>query len=167
MEVLTSRWSLAIIFVLFVIAMLYLVGKKSVHTELLIPATPNQVWSVLIDTPSYNQWNSILLPVEGTLEEGAEVKYRFHQDAESSYEIPSRVKKMEVGRLLNQTGGTAGILTFDHRYILQPDGDATRVIIHEEYSGIAVPFWNPGPVEKAYKKLINELKNRVTEVHPS
>ena len=167
MDVLTSKWSLAVIVVFIVMGLLFAIGRKSVHTELLIPATPEQVWSVLMDSSKYTEWNTVLLPIEGSLEEGAVVKYRFHQDTDVVYDIPSKVRKIEPGRLLNQTGGTTGILTYDHRYVLQAEGSATRVVIHEDYRGIAVPFWNPEPVKNAYIKLIQELKNRVIEVYPS
>lgn len=163
----TSKWILIPAVIIAILALLYLVGGKSVHTELVIPATPEQVWSVLMDTANYEQWNTVLLPIEGRLDKGEIVKYRFHQNEDNAYDIPSTVKNMEPGRLLNQAGGAMGILTYDHRYILEPEDAGTRVTIHEDYRGIAVPFWNPAPVEKAYKKLIEELKNRVIEVYPS
>ena len=58
-------------------------------------------------------------------------------------------------------GGMTGILTFNHKYILEKTGTVTKVIVHEEYKGIMVPFWNPSSVEKAYEKLLLELKQRV------
>ena len=58
---------------------------------------------------------------------------------------------VEEGKLLNQYGGTKTILTFDHKYILVKEGIKTKLIIHEEYPGIMVPFWNPDPVGKVKK----------------
>ena len=151
--------------VIVVVGFLFLIGHKSVHTEIVIPAPADKVWSVLTDTKKYGEWNRVMVPLEGELKEGETLKYEFYQQPDSSYQIPSMVKQMVENKLLNQGGGTVGILTFDHRYILEPEGDNTKVTIHEEYRGIAVPFWNPEPVEAAYQRLNQSLKERVIEVY--
>ena len=148
-----------------ILIILYLVGHKSVHSELFVPATPQQVWSVLLDTDNYERWNTVLVLHSGELIEGNEVTYEFRQDDENSYEISSRVQGIVDGRLLNQRGGLPGVLTFDHRYVLEPADSGTNVIIHEDYRGIAVPFWNPAPVQAAYDRLNRAMKARVMEVH--
>ena len=56
------------------------------------------------------------------------------------------------------------ILTFNHKYTLESANDGTRLIIHEDYRGIMVPFWNPTPVEKAYERLAMDLKTRVEKL---
>ena len=75
--------------------------------------------------------------------------------------IPATVKKIEENQLLKKVGGLDGIITFDHRYVLQSVANGTMVIIHEEYRGIMVPFWNPEPVGKSYKRLAKALRSRV------
>jgi hypothetical protein len=75
------------------------------------------------------------------------------------------VKAMEPNRLLNQYGGMGFILTFDHKYTLEPVDSGTNVTIEEYYRGIMVPFWNPSPVEAAYHRLLFSLKNRVENQH--
>ncbi len=37
------------------------------HTEIIINATPEQVWSVLTDTESYGKWNDIILEMDGKI----------------------------------------------------------------------------------------------------
>ena len=142
----------AIIIVLLVI--LYFTGKKSVHSEIIINRTSEEVWSVLINTDQYQDWNPVMKLIEGEIQEGNTVKYQFNQDEENSSEIPSKVKKIITNKLLNQGGGMPFILTFDHKYILEPLNSKTKVTIHEDYAGVCVNFWNPKPVEKAYKKLV-------------
>lgn len=165
MTLLTSKWLIGFVAILGVMTLLYLFGRKSVHSEIVIPAAPNQVWTILIDTKSYGQWNKVLIPLEGSLQEGSTVKYAFYQEADTSYEILSNVKKIIENQLLNQGGGMPGILTFDHRYVLESVDEGTKVIIHEDYRGIGVPFWNPAPVEASYNRLNQALKNRVIEVY--
>ena len=62
---------------------------------------------------------------------------------------------------LNQGGGIFGILTFDHRWLLEPVEEGTRVTQHEEYRGIWVWFWDAGWVEPSYRKANEALRDRI------
>lgn len=165
MAIITSKWILTILLlVLLVLAILYLVGRKSVHSEITIQASSQEIWLVLTDIQKIKEWNPVLVPVEGELKEGVTLKYEFYQEGDEPIVMSAKVKEMIDGKLLNQAGGMFGILTFDHKYILEPSHGETKVIIHEDYRGIAVPFWNPAPVEKAYIKLNEALRDRVTQL---
>lgn len=155
-------YGLAILFIAFIA--LYLIGNKSVRTEIHILAAPEEVWAVLSDLETVKEWNPVLIPIKGELKEGASIEYEFHQDADNISRIPATVKKIEENRLLNQAGGLTGIITFDHRYILQPQESGTRVIIQEDYQGAMVPFWDPTPVGEAYERLAKALQERVIKL---
>ena len=165
MTFLASKWFLLLGLLITVLTVLYVVGKKSVHSEVVVSASAQQVWSVLMDTDHYADWNQVLVPIAGSLNEGEKVTYRFHQDADNTYEIQSRVKKIVTNKLLNQGGGMPGFLAFDHRYELTSTPEGTRITIHEDYRGIAVWFWNPEAVKAAYVRLNQQLKERVLEVY--
>ncbi|MDP5169922.1 MAG: SRPBCC domain-containing protein [Bacteroidia bacterium] len=47
------------------------------HTEIMIDATPEQVWSVLTDTKSYPDWNEIILKIDGEIVDKGEVDVLF------------------------------------------------------------------------------------------
>ena len=161
MTILASKWTIAALLLVVVLLILFLLGKKSVHTEIIIEASAVDVWEVLTDFENAKVWNEVLIPVEGELAVGNTVTYEFRENANSSSTMPATVKHMEPNQLLNQGGGLWGILTFDHRYILEAEGNATRVTIHEDYRGIMVPFWNPASVEQAYGRLLEALNQRV------
>jgi len=146
--------------VLAVLLVLFFFGKKSVHHEIMINASPEKVWSVLTDTDQYDTWNPVMKLLEGEVKEGSKVKYQFTQDAENISEIPSNVKKVIPNKLLNQGGGLPFVLTFNHKYILEPLDNGTKLTIHEDYGGIGVNFWNPTPVQSAYKRLNEAIKKR-------
>lgn len=147
-----------IIFMLFIV--LLALGNKSVHHEIEIDAAPENVWQVLVDTDSYDNWNPVMQLLEGEIKEGNKVTYRFTQDAENVSEIPSNVKTIVPNRLLNQGGGLPLVLTFDHKYMLEPSGSGTKLTIHEDYAGIGVNFWDPAPVAAAYGRLNEAIKKR-------
>ena len=158
---------IAALILVSVLLILSLLGRKSVKSEILIPASPQAVWNVLTDLEKVKEWNPVLIPIEGELKEGATIRYEFHQDDANSSIIPATVKKIAVGKLLNQAGGVPGVLTFNHKYILEEMENHTRLTIHEEYRGIYVPFWNPAPVELAYGRLAEALKERVIQLKNS
>lgn len=135
-------------------------GFKSVETEIVIDAKPEQVWAVLTDFEQYSAWNKVMVPLSGELKEGQKINYEFHQDAENISEIPATVEKVEENLLINQKGGITGVLTFDHKYLLEEIPEGTKLTIYEEYTGIYVNFWDPEPVKKAYERLAEQIKAR-------
>ena len=147
--------------IIVLLVILVLTGRKSVHHEIVIQASPATVWQVLVDTDQYHQWNPTMELLEGKIKEGNKVKYRFTQDETNSSEINAQVIVVDPPNLLNQKGGIPLILTFNHRYTLEQMDENTKVIIHENYRGIGVNFWNPAPVEAAYGRLNEALKIRV------
>ena len=156
-----NTWMIYLIIFLLVLVVLYFMGNKSVHHEITINASPEKVWSVLTNTDSYDNWNPVMKLLEGEIKEGNKVKYQFTQDADNVSEIPSKVKKVIPIKLLNQGGGLSFVLTFDHKYQLEPLVDGTKLTIHEDYAGIGVNFWNPKAVEAAYGRLNEAIKKRV------
>ncbi|TMU55132.1 SRPBCC domain-containing protein [Flagellimonas algicola] len=147
--------------VIAIMLILTVTGRKSAHHEITIKASPEKVWKVLTDMNDYSNWNPVMKLLEGEVKEGNEVKYRFTQDADNISEIGATVVQITPNRLLNQKGGIPLVLTFNHKYILEPTGSSTKVTIHEDYKGIGVNFWNPKGVEEAYGKLNMALKVRV------
>ena len=142
------------------LGILYFLGNKTVSNEVSIAKRPNEVWSVLINTDAYKEWNPVMELLTGEIKEGEKVSYLFSRDKENTFTIPTRVKKVIPGKLLNQSGGTPFIITFDHKYIIEANEEGSLLKIHENYKGVYVPFWNPKPVEKAYKKLSEAIKSK-------
>jgi hypothetical protein len=164
MKQLKSKVMIIATVIVVTLVVLFLIGRKSVHSEIIISAQPQEVWQVLMDKEAYREWNPVLIPLSGELEAGAKVNYEFAQDENTKSEITSTVKKIVDKELLNQGGGIPGVLTFNHKYILESVEGGTKVTIHEDYRGIGVTFWNPKPVEKAYERLNEALKERVMEL---
>ncbi len=161
----SSIWFWIILALIAIFVILNITGRKSVHHEIIINASPENVWAVLMDTDNYSSWNPVMKLVDGEIKEGNRVKYHFTQDEGNEYEIPSTVKKVVSNKLLNQGGGMPFILTFDHQYILEPLENRTKMVIHEDYTGIGVNFWNPKPVGKAYGRLNEALKKRIDSLN--
>ncbi|WP_435625313.1 SRPBCC domain-containing protein [Flagellimonas sp.] len=147
--------------IILILVILMITRRKSVHHEIIINNSSKEVWNVLISMDKYPEWNPVMELLHGEVEEGNKVTYKFTQSSDSSYEIQAMVKEIVTGQLLNQSGGTPLILTYDHKYILEQVEEGTRVTIHEDYGGIGVNFWSPKPVEEAYARLNEAIKTRV------
>ena len=152
-------WIAVLIGVIIMVFSLF--GHGVVHTEIVIPATPAEVWVVLTDGPGYKEWNPVLVPVEGQLKQGQTLRYMMTDNTGKQSEVKSEVIEMINEKKLNQFGGMRGILTFDHQWLLEPVDGVTKVIQHEEYRGIGVWFWDYSWVEAAYMKANEALKKRV------
>ena len=152
---------IAIIGLIAILIFLYFIGMKSVHSELIIEASPQQVWDVLMKKEDYREWNQVLVPIKGKFEKGNKLKYQLIQPEGNTIEINMTVAQLIPFRLLNQQGGFPGIFTYDHKYILEPVGNNTRVTIREDFKGIAVLLWNVNWIEQAYRDLNHSLRQYV------
>lgn len=165
MTILSSKWVIVLLVIVALLLVLFIVGKKSVKAEVTIEASPDEVWKVLTEINTVGEWNKVLIPIHGELEQGNTIKYEFYQDEKGkAAAINARVKELLPSQLINQTGGIPGVLTFNHKYIIEPDPMGCKVLIHEKYRGVMVPFWNPAPVEKAYERLLISLRDRMNEL---
>ena len=135
--------------------------RVTFHVEVDVPAPPEAVWAVLTDTERYAEWNPTQVKVVGEHVEGARVTATFAPPDGAPLEIGMNVVEVDPPRLLRQSGGTPGVLTFDHRWILEPTDAGTRVIQHEEDGGIGMWFWDYGWIEPAYERASLALRDRV------
>ena len=148
-------------FLVAVVAALAFVGCKSVDAQLTIPASPEKIWSILMDGDNYGEWNPVLVQVEGEFREGATLTYQMMTESGEAAEVEARVVKLDPRRELNQAGGYWGILTFDHHWILESVEGGTRVTQHEDYTGVGVLFFDPSWFEAAYGRGNRNLRDRV------
>lgn len=140
-------------------------GQKSVQTEIVISASPEAVWQVLTDVEQYKNWNPVFEYKGGLLKQGNKITYRVTEAENKSAVMSAKVNKLVPNKLLNQSGGLWGVITFDHTYTLTKVEQGTKVTIYEKYTGIYVNFWDEKPIAKQYKKLAQALKTRVNELH--
>ena len=125
------------------------------------PAPPEAVWKVLMDVESYPQWNPVFIEVAGVYAEGKEVLNRVREPSGEILEMTATVETLVPGAELRQSGGIPGVLTFDHRWLLEPVEGGTRVIQHEVDRGIGLWFWNADWIEPAYAATNDALAERV------
>ena len=155
------KWLIIGIILLVVLALAATLPRKSVHAELIIDAEPSAIWEVLMDTSAYGEWNPIFTNVSGTFSEGAKMQLRMTTADGGSTQIEVLVKEIVANQVLNQTAGIPGVLTADHRWLIEETAEGMRVVQHEEYRGVGVLFYDPAYVQDLYQQGLVSLKERL------
>jgi hypothetical protein len=95
---------------------------KHIHTEVMIHAAPEAVWSVLTDVDRYPDWNPYHVKVEtdGELVTGRRLVVQISKPNGDRVTIKPHVMRIAPGRELTWGGGIRGIFRGEHRFVLEP-----------------------------------------------
>ena len=115
----------------------------------------------MTDFESYPDWNPFFRSIEGELREGESLVHHVREPNGNEYPIDATVRLIDPERELHRNGGYWGILTFDHRYLLEPVEGGTRLVQKEDYTGVGVLFWDRSWVEPAYSGVNEALRDRI------
>lgn len=108
-----------------------------IHTEILIDASPEVVWSILTDTNNYDGWAAFLVDIKGEVADGASVTTVFQID-------PAKEKKTTVDHTITVVDGEkffwaekgpGGIRDNHHFRVEAAAGGKTRFIQSDEIMG--------------------------------
>ncbi|MDD9910023.1 MAG: SRPBCC domain-containing protein [Ahrensia sp.] len=136
-------------------------GRKTFEVELVIPAPPAEVWRVLMDTSSYGEWNPVFTSVTGDYVEGGTVENRVVDPKGNVLDITASVDAVQPHEELRQSGGLLGVLTFDHRWLLEEVEGGTKVTQYEVDRGLYVWFWDSSWILPSYAKVNQALRDRM------
>ena len=89
---------------------------------------------------------------------------RVREPSGAILEMTATVETLLPSAELRQSGGIPGILTFDHRWLLEPTDGGTKVVQHEVDRGIGLWFWSSDWLEPAYAAANAALVERVRSV---
>lgn len=135
---------------------------KSYEASATIDATPDQVWSVLVDGAQWSDWDSGVDKVDGTIADGAKLKVYMRAGGDRAF--PLTVTSFEPGRAMTWSGGMPlGLFRGVRRYTLTPAGSATEFRMREEYTGPMLPLiWRSMPdLQPSFDQFAGGLKERV------
>lgn len=127
-----------------------------------IDADPGAIWSILIDAPSYSQWNSGVKQVEGRIAPGEKIKVV--SEANPSRAFPVTVTHFQPSKAMTWSGGMPlGLFKGVRTFTLSPQGSgATKFTVREEYTGPLLPLiWKSMPdLQPSFDKFAVGLKKR-------
>jgi hypothetical protein len=112
-----------------------------VVTELALPAA--EVWAALTATDRYPAWNPFVTRLDGRLTEGARLRVTVAVPGRRPMVLRPRVVEVRPGRTFAWRGrlGLPGLLDGTHRFTVEPTGEDTSQLVHEErLTGLLVPL---------------------------
>jgi hypothetical protein len=135
---------------------------RSYEATSFINATPEKVWPVLTDAPSWPTWDSGVAKVDGRVALGDELTITV--EANSSRAFPVKVVELSApGRMVFLGGMPAGLFTGRRTYSLAPEGTGTRFTMREEYTGLlaGMMFKSIPDLGPSFRRFAEGLKHRV------
>jgi hypothetical protein len=144
--------------------------RHQVSTETHIAASPQQVWAVLSDLPSYADWSPFVVEAEGTLRTGERLRLRLQPPGRRATGFRPVVTELVPGSVLEWLGrlGVPGLFDGRHRFELHPTDDGgTRLVHAESFRGLLVrPARGAldGPTREGFLAFNEALARRVAEV---
>ena len=118
----------------------------AIKTFIDIAASPEAVWRVLTDFPTYPKWNPIIREITGSAREKTTVKLRMHLPRGGVRKLKVVVTRAIPAAELRWRGKRLiqGIFDGERTFIIVPHGlKGVRLIQREHFSGLLAPFILP------------------------
>jgi hypothetical protein len=145
----------------------------TLHTEIVIEASPKRVWDVLTDFAGYQDWNQSIPHAQGVASAGTLLRVTIHWPGLRSSPYVLEILAAVPDRELRWMGrfGRAGLMDGDHRFVVEPIGDKRCKVTQTEYfCGWLVPLfapWLKRNVLSGFEQMNSALKNRVETQIPA
>ena len=115
---------------------------RTIEHSIDIPASPDEVWTVLTATDEYAEWNPFMPSLTGDLRVGGRLAVTIRPRKKSMTFRPT-ILAVEDGRLIRWQGslGVRGIFDGEHELLVGPTAEGTtRFTQRERFSGVLIPF---------------------------
>lgn len=133
------------------------------HTEIIIDARPEQVWSVLTDTESYPKWNEIILKMDGEIVDKGKVDVLFKAGQKAKPQLFHNNLFVEDGVEFYWSQVQAMGIKDRHCFRVEPmDGDKTRFIQSDQTLGGMT--WLLGKIASKTQVEVYPIFNRSLKV---
>ena len=111
---------------------------RTINTSIDIGADPETVWSVLMDFPSYPDWNPFVIDVIGTAAVGERLAVRLQPPGGKAMTFKPRVTEVVDQRFFQWLGklGFKGIFDGRHSFRINPTEHGVRFEHSEQFTGI-------------------------------
>jgi hypothetical protein len=128
------------------------------EADALIRAPADRIWAILTDAPRYPTWDSGVTKVDGRIADGERITV--HSEVSPGRAFPVRVTIEAPSRMTWVGGMPLGLFRGVRTFRVEPEGDATRVTMREEYSGPLVGLMSRSipDLSPSFTRFVNGLK---------
>jgi hypothetical protein len=140
---------------------------KHIRTEIVIQATPAEVWNVLTDFNRYPEWNPFITSLKGVSTKGEKLVARMEPPNGSAMTFKPTVLIANRNKELRWLGHLLfpGLFDGEHIFELYENTDGTTTFVQrEEFTGILVPLFSKMLDTKTlagFELMNKQLKERV------
>jgi hypothetical protein len=130
-----------------------------------ISATPEEVWTVLVDGQNYTSWDSGVEKFEGAIAPGGTIKV--YSEVAPGRAFPVKVVEFEAGQKMTwESGMPLGLFKGRRTFTLTPHGSGTKFHMREEFTGplLFIIGRTIPDLQPTFDKFANGLKARVEGV---
>jgi hypothetical protein len=115
---------------------------KVLRNEIVIDAPPERVWAQLMDFDCFPDWNPFVVRAAGEVVEGSRLRVTLSPPGGRTFSLKPHVTEVVPERVFEWGGhlGLRGVFDGRHRFELHPDGDGTRLVQAETFTGMLVPL---------------------------
>lgn len=109
------------------------------RTEIIIDATPEKVWSLLMDFDNYPQWNPFIRSVQGPAKQGEKIRVTLRMENGKEMKFNPRVLRADENQRFEWLGHLfiPGLFDGNHYFIVEKLKDHQVKFIHgETFKGI-------------------------------
>jgi hypothetical protein len=139
---------------------------REIRTKIDIKATPQEVWSVLMDFDAYSEWNPFVLSIDGDSAAGGRLTAQLQLEGKKPMKISPIVQEHEAPNRFSWLGvmGSASLFAGRHQFELEETDDGTRFHHYEEFAGALTPIvlrMIQKPTTRGFEKMNRALRSRV------
>lgn len=134
-----------------------------------IHASPETIWRVLTDAPSYPEWDPSVDRIEGTIASGE--KITAYTKLSPGRAFPVTVSEFAPGQKMTWTGGMPfGLFRGVRTFTLTPQADSgVEVAVREVFSGPLLPIFGRSlpDLTETFEQFVAGLKARAEAIEQS
>jgi hypothetical protein len=139
---------------------------KTIRTEILINASAEKIWQVLIDFEKYPEWNPFIKKISGEKRPGGQMRVVIQPQGQKGMEFTPVIQKYETNAELQWLGHLwiTGLFDGRHSFKLVPIDQSRTLFIHsEQFTGLLVGMlWKSlqSPTLGGFEQMNQALKSR-------
>ena len=140
--------------------------SKTVVNEVMVDASAEPVWGILIDFDRYGGWNPVLTEVSGERRLGAELDVALRRPGADVEELQAEIVIWRPKRKLRWMSRRflPGISDREYEVILERlDDGRVRVLQEMHLEGVLAPFADEASEQVALERIAEALRKRVAE----
>lgn len=141
----------------------------TLETRFSVPQSPDQVWSVLIDYPSYARWNGFMPEASGEVGVGKTLNITLAPSSGKKIKCKFKLLVVDKNRELRWLGRVLAWGVFDgrHYWVLSRNASGGTDILHaEDFTGLLVSVIKPLKFKGEFERLNRDMTAELARRYP-